>query len=479
MCSLSMFFFLFCQCPLFSKSGSSPLDQWQMSYPEWELIQESIFTPSQMAKRFPLYQSHDRDANKWMPFRTVLTVFSLKEHLQTPINPQVDEYGTTDTLTAPRRVKEHRKVVLGKTPVDIVADEESCTLALDELCRMARGKGLTDCFVVGLDCRWTLDDSKYRRHYHQKLGLLVLCTTKRIVVIRLSKMDYVLPPKARSMLENGQIVKCGVGIADTVNRIYTDFGVTTKSAIDVDDAYRSFKGIPPRIARFTEIQTLKERLVKASTLKTLMESVFGMSLVHKRIGVESGNWNGTTKLSMLQIQLAADDAVVASKVFWRMIKEISGGTVERGQWMNIPAVKQFMDRSEVDIVRHDYQRGHGEVVQHEEGKNKWTGGCILCGQRGHYSFQCPNSKERKGRWGTQREREQTHKEWELSVARQHGIAIKRREKRTETSRNRRGGTMRGCKNCGRIGHNSPQCPLRRQTVSFVKGGTLDDNPFTQ
>ena len=471
-----------------NKSGHSPLDQWKMSYPNWSLIHESIFTPKQMADRFPLYQSHDKDANKWMPFRTALCVFALKKHLESPapllpdsemtaVHTPGDTLGVTPSELSSVK-KYHRKENVEKLPVDIVGDAVSCAEVLSTMCRRARGKGVSDSYILGMDCRWTLDDSKYRKSHHMKLSVLVFCSTHCIVIVRLSKMKYELPSSVKAVLENQQIIKCGVGIADTCNRLLTDFGIRTRGAIDVDDAYRSYRQIPPRIARLQHIQSVKERMIKNSTLRTLYEEIMSHRTVEKSYKVEGGNWNLTQRMSMEQIECVSNDAVVALRVFWKLIKEIAGGFVEKGEWMRMEVVKEFMDCNPLEIVKHEY-RGRGKTIKQQDsrddndrnwrmmkkGERRARGDpkCVYCGKRGHWGFQCDSEEAQKanGQW---KEEETSYHErntkWEKSVAEKYNIKMSKKKEKVSKAK--------GCRNCGKLGHWSTECPLRRQVVSFIK-----------
>ena len=68
------------QCLLhINKSGRSPLEQWNMTYPKWQCVHEQIFKQSEVTAMFPLYQSHDGQNNKWMPWRTGVYVFKLRK----------------------------------------------------------------------------------------------------------------------------------------------------------------------------------------------------------------------------------------------------------------------------------------------------------------------------------------------------------------------------------------------------------------
>ena len=87
--------------------------------------------------------------------------------------------------------------------------------------------------VLGFDIEWPINTWRYQRN---PTSLVQLCDSERIVLIHIAKMGGVCPRKLRDIMENQEIVKCGVAIRHDCRRLYKEFQINSKALIELSEA---------------------------------------------------------------------------------------------------------------------------------------------------------------------------------------------------------------------------------------------------
>eukprot|EP01084_Bolivina_argentea_P160330 279220_1 len=189
--------------------------------------------------------------------------------------------------------------------VEIVSDSESCDKVLTEFLSKDSGS-----FMIGFDAEWTPAMNQFHNKSY-KIGLLQLATNKNIILIRLNKMNYTIPNTLKSLLENNKILKCGVGIHEDVTKIYRDFDIKTVGVIELNDIYK--------LSSYFDTKNTKTK-----GLKSLCKLICDKPMKYKQKSITLSHWNTFDELHIDQIQYAADDAIIAIKIFLKLMDDIFG-----------------------------------------------------------------------------------------------------------------------------------------------------------
>jgi len=171
---------------------------------------------------------------------------------------------------------------------------------------------LTTFPVLGLDCEWVSEGGKAN-----PVCLLQLATVKGLVLlIRLNTVGL-LPICLKEILASFEVFKVGVAVTGDSSKLVADHGLDVGGCVDLRHlvlAYRgSNDGHPGKLG-----------------LEALAESFLGVSL-DKDWKVRAGDWEAET-LSERQLNYAANDALVAVNVLWRLI-----GKEFRRSWVSFLA----------------------------------------------------------------------------------------------------------------------------------------------
>ncbi|KAG8179524.1 hypothetical protein JTE90_025753 [Oedothorax gibbosus] len=148
--------------------------------------------------------------------------------------------------------------------------------------------------VIGLDCEWvTVEDKR------KPVSLLQLANKEGFcVLIRLSCMpEWSITALFSPLLENKFILKVGVGVYEDVNKLFNDYGLDVNNFLDL---------------RYLA-HDVEELQGKSLSLKSLAYELLNIDL-NKSKSLRCSNWDAPI-LSKQQVNYAADDAIVAAKIF--------------------------------------------------------------------------------------------------------------------------------------------------------------------
>lgn len=138
--------------------------------------------------------------------------------------------------------------------------------------------------AVGFDAEWVSDNSR--------VALVQICTASRNCgLFRLNKIQGV-PDCLREILEDGRIIKLGVGTGNDAQRLYRDYLIEVRGALDLRHLFHTQFG-----------------------LARLSKNILGINL-DKRM--QCSDWESDA-LSDRQIQYAAMDAHVSVEMFKQWI----------------------------------------------------------------------------------------------------------------------------------------------------------------
>lgn len=158
---------------------------------------------------------------------------------------------------------------------------------------------LTTFPVLGLDCEWVSENGKARA-----VCLLQLASVKGLVLlIRLNTVGP-LPIALKEILASFEVFKVGVAVTGDSKKLVADYGLDVCGCVDLRHLVLAHRGPdeghPGKLG-----------------LEALAELYLGVSL-DKDWKVRAGDWEADT-LSERQIAYAANDALVAVNVLWRLV----------------------------------------------------------------------------------------------------------------------------------------------------------------
>ena len=158
---------------------------------------------------------------------------------------------------------------------------------------------LTTFPVLGLDCEWVSENGKARA-----VCLLQLASVKGLVLlIRLNTVGP-LPIALKEILASFEVFKVGVAVTGDSKKLVADYGLDVCGCVDLRHLVLARRGPdeghPGKLG-----------------LEALAELYLGVSL-DKDWKVRAGDWEADT-LSERQIAYAANDALVAVNVLWRLV----------------------------------------------------------------------------------------------------------------------------------------------------------------
>jgi len=155
--------------------------------------------------------------------------------------------------------------------------------------------------VLGLDCEWVSENGKAKA-----VCLLQLASVKGLVLlIRLNTVGP-LPIALKEILASFEVFKVGVAVTGDSKKLVADYGLDVCGCVDLRHLVLAHRGPdeghPGKLG-----------------LEALAELYLGVSL-DKDWKVRAGDWEVDT-LSERQIAYAANDALVAVNVLWRLVGE--------------------------------------------------------------------------------------------------------------------------------------------------------------
>ncbi|GFU03400.1 exonuclease 3'-5' domain-containing protein 2 [Nephila pilipes] len=172
------------------------------------------------------------------------------------------------------------------------------------------------CKVIGIDCEWvTIEEER------KPVSLLQLATDSGFcVLVRLFCFPVSsIPPTLIEILRNEAILKVGVGIFEDTNKLFSDYCLEVRGFLDL---------------RFLT-KDMKELQGKNMSLQSLGLVLIGVDL-NKSKELRCSDWNASN-LSEEQIKYAADDAIIAVKIFMELQRRKSKWFL----WNNIKFSKEI------------------------------------------------------------------------------------------------------------------------------------------
>ncbi|XP_026694356.2 exonuclease 3'-5' domain-containing protein 2-like isoform X1 [Ciona intestinalis] len=146
--------------------------------------------------------------------------------------------------------------------------------------------------VIGFDCEWTSKSGK-----PQPVALLQLSTVSGLsLLIRLCHYRGPFPVRLQSILSDASYIKVGVGPIEDANKLLHDYGIVVSGCVDL---------------RGLAVRTKETK--NSLGLKSLAQSYLGVTM-NKQKHIQCSAWDAPN-LSKEQIDYAANDALIAAKVF--------------------------------------------------------------------------------------------------------------------------------------------------------------------
>ncbi|KAJ1283476.1 hypothetical protein BS78_03G131400 [Paspalum vaginatum] len=170
--------------------------------------------------------------------------------------------------------------------------------AADEWVRSVRAGAGAGPLIVGLDCEWK---PNYSRWTTSKVAILQLCAGTRCLILQLFYVDRI-PASIRSFLADPNVLLVGVSVGEDAAKLSADYGLTCAVPVDLESRCNRLLG-----------HTGGRRL----GLKGFAREVLGLAM-EKPYHVTMSNWE-KLDLDEAQIQYACIDAYVSYKLGERVL----------------------------------------------------------------------------------------------------------------------------------------------------------------
>ncbi|XP_054742283.1 exonuclease 3'-5' domain-containing protein 2 [Anastrepha obliqua] len=180
---------------------------------------------------------------------------------------------------------------LGEKQIRVIETPDECQRVLDTLKRHCH-----EYKVLGFDCEWVTVGGKRR-----PVALLQLSSQKGLCALfRLCTLQQI-PKGLRDLLEDDNVIKVGVGPQDDAHKLAFDYGVGVASTLDLRYLAALVNQKPGGLAKMA---------------KSLLD-------VHldKNWRLSCSDWEAKV-LNEKQLQYAANDALVAVKIFEKLAKKL-------------------------------------------------------------------------------------------------------------------------------------------------------------
>ena len=160
--------------------------------------------------------------------------------------------------------------------------------------------------VLGFDLEWEINASLHKSPVKKCVSLIQLASEDKICLIHVAcfageKVEQLLPPSLKTILEDDNIVKAGVNISGDANRMRHCFGVDMKGVFELSHMYRLVK-TPDQVS-------FKLVGLAAQVQNTLL-------LPLKKDDVRVSAWSKT--LNAQQCVYAAADAYAGFRLFYQL-----------------------------------------------------------------------------------------------------------------------------------------------------------------
>lgn len=141
---------------------------------------------------------------------------------------------------------------------------------------------------LGFDMEWK--PNYYKGGAENKTATIQICDGKQILVAQINKLERV-PDGLKAVIENKDVVKCGVSILGDGQKLFRDYGVTARGLVD--------------LGSMSEQADVSPSATKRVALATLVGRYLGRNL--NKGPVRMSDWE-SVPLSPAQIKYAANDA---------------------------------------------------------------------------------------------------------------------------------------------------------------------------
>ncbi|KAL1894143.1 hypothetical protein Cpir12675_003785 [Ceratocystis pirilliformis] len=160
--------------------------------------------------------------------------------------------------------------------------------------------------VIGLDLEWVAESSRYDG-VRKNISLIQIASPSRIALFHVALFnvadDDLASPSLRSMLEDDNVIKCGVGIKADSTRLRTYMNIDVKGVLELSNLHKVVKYVPTG-----EYNLINRKLVR---LADQVEEHLKLPLYKGE--VRTGDWS--EPLTMPQIIYSASDAYAGLQLY--------------------------------------------------------------------------------------------------------------------------------------------------------------------
>ncbi|XP_050341446.1 exonuclease 3'-5' domain-containing protein 2 [Bactrocera neohumeralis] len=201
---------------------------------------------------------------------------------------------------------------LGGKHITVVETLDECQHVLDTLKRHCH-----EYKVLGFDCEWVTVGGKRR-----PVALLQLSSQKGLCALfRLCNLQQI-PKDLRDLLEDDKVIKVGVAPQDDAHKLAFDYGVGVASTFDL---------------RY--LAALVEQ--KPEGLAKMAKSLLNVQL-DKNWRLSCSDWEAKV-LNEKQLQYAANDALVAVKIFDKLVKKLEPNSFWKPKKLNFDNIQERLE----------------------------------------------------------------------------------------------------------------------------------------
>ncbi|PHH53794.1 hypothetical protein CFIMG_003326RA [Ceratocystis fimbriata CBS 114723] len=160
--------------------------------------------------------------------------------------------------------------------------------------------------VIGLDLEWVAESSRYDG-VRKNISLIQIASPSRIALFHVALFndadDDLASPSLRSILEDDNVIKCGVAIKADSTRLRTYMNIDVKGVLELSNLYKVVKYVPTG-----EYNLINRKLVR---LADQVEEHLKLPLFKGE--VRTGDWS--EPLTMPQIIYSASDAYAGLQLY--------------------------------------------------------------------------------------------------------------------------------------------------------------------
>ncbi|XP_028410872.1 exonuclease 3'-5' domain-containing protein 2-like isoform X2 [Dendronephthya gigantea] len=213
---------------------------------------------------------------------------------------------------------------------------------------------LYEIIVFGLDCEWvTASQEQNDKSSVSPVALLQIAFPNgTCFLIRLCKMGAKLSDKLKEILEDRNILKTGVGISEDVKKLNACYGLVIQGCVDL-------RHVALRCHGYVEYRVADGGIRQGMSLSALSQQILGVTM-DKDWRIRCSNWEAP-QLSERQIEYAANDAIIAIQIFFKLaaskLKErkyrVEAGEKEKDESINLETDDVSLRKEECPLNSHD------------------------------------------------------------------------------------------------------------------------------